>query len=113
MNKQTINNNKTWLTRGSLNLMFPCINSDHSLMVCCCYLQRQEPVCQVPKPVRTARRVANRTAGSSSRSNQRASSGRYSTRAAAALDIDESAEEEAMATPSESEDDEEWSESSR
>lgn len=61
-----------------------------------------------------ARRTSNRrTAGQHSRGTRRPA---YSTRAAAALDVEESAEEEAAATPSDTEeedDEEEWSESSR
>lgn len=71
-----------------------------------------------PRPVQektqqAARRASNRrTAGQHSRGVRRPA---YSTRAAATLDVEESAEEEAAATPSDTEeedDEEEWSESS-
>ncbi|XP_073258237.1 PH-interacting protein-like [Porites lutea] len=65
------------------------------------------------RPNQAARRTSNRrTAGQHSRGTRRPA---YSTRAAAALDVEESAEEEAAATPSDTEeedDEEEWSESS-
>ena len=66
------------------------------------------------RPQQAARRASNRrTAGQHSRGTRRPA---YSTRATAALDVEESAEEEAAATPSDTDeeyDEEEWSEGSR
>lgn len=71
-----------------------------------------EPRSVEERPQQAARRASNRrTTGQHSRGTRRPA---YSTRAAAALDVEESAEEEAAATPSdtEEEEEEEWSESS-
>lgn len=67
--------------------------------------QRPQQVCR--------RTTSRRTAGQHSRGTRRPA---YSTRAAATLDVEESAEEETAATPSDTEEEdeeEEWSESSR
>lgn len=72
-----------------------------------------EPRVAEERPQQAARRTSNRrNAGQSSRGTRRQT---YSTRATASMDVEESAEEEAAATPSDTEEEDEedeWSESS-